>query len=234
VSESRPRNAAFTLLEVLAAVAVVGLVYWVLFAMAIDAVGAEGDAQRRLRASLLADRALGEVEGLLAGGISPQIGRTESDEDPYRIEVEIAPYGLAQVAARIVEQRKAEKRGGSRVPEPALLVAPSQGPAPLLSIAVRVSWQEGSREAEVRRTSFGFDPVAAAPILAAAASAREGRSGGEDGETPAGADAQRRRKDDAGDRGARGAGGGGGRSGRRQRPPGEPFQPLGTGTGGDS
>lgn len=233
MSEHRPGHAAFTLLEVLAAVAVVGLVYWVLFAMAIDAVGAEGDAQRRLRASLLADRALGEVEGLLAGGIAPQIGRTESEEDPYRIEVEVAPFGLEEVAARIAEQRKAEKRG-SRVAEPALLVAPSRGPAPLLSIAVRVSWQEGSREADVRRTSFAFDPVAAAPILAAAASALEGKSGGEDGETPVDADAQRRRKDDAGDRGARGADGERGRSGRRQRAPGEPFQPLGTGTGDDS
>jgi prepilin-type N-terminal cleavage/methylation domain-containing protein len=233
VSERRPGNAAFTLLEVLAAVAVVGLVYWVLFAMAIDAVGAEGDAQRRLRASLLADRALGEVEGMLAGGIAPQIGRTESEEDPYRIEVEVAPYALEEVAARIVERRKDEKRGG-RVAEPALLVAPSRGPAPLLSIAVRVSWQEGSREAEVRRTTFAFDPVAAAPILAVAASAQEGESGGEDGETPAGAERQSKRTESRRDGATQRATDQRGQSGRRQRTPGGSFRPPGRGTGDDS
>jgi hypothetical protein len=192
------------LLEVLAAVAVVAVVFTMLLTLQIDAMGAEGDAWRRMRASLLADRVLGEVEGLLASGAPPTMGRTESDEEPYHIEVEIAPFGLDELVARIVALRK-EQRGAPRVSEPALLVAPARGPAPLLQVAVRVSWQEGSREAQVGRTTFAFDPVAAAPILAAL-------SGGE-GETPAD-DAQQETPDGSQDAG----------SGRRRRTRGEPFR----------
>jgi hypothetical protein len=197
------------LLEVLAAVAVVALVFTMLLTLQIDAMGAEGDAWRRMRASLLADRVLGEVEGQLAAGAPPSMGRTESDEEPYHIEVEIAPFGLDELAARIVALRK-EQRGAPRVSEPALLLAPPRGPAPLLQIAVRVSWQEGSREADVSRTTFAFDAVAAAPILAALAGAGdqgEEAAEGEEQPTPDGASGE--------------AG-----SGRRRRTRGEPFREL--------
>jgi prepilin-type N-terminal cleavage/methylation domain-containing protein len=201
-------KAAFTLLEVLAAVAVVALVFTTLITLQIEAMGGEGEAWRRMRASLLADRVLGEIEGQLAAGVAPSVGRTESDEDPYRVEVEVAPYGLDELVARIVALRK-EQRGRPEIAEPALLRAPQRGLAPLLSVAVRVSWEEGAREAEVRRTTFAFDPVAAAPILAAVAGSQPEAAPAEDGEPQPGRTP------------------GTGRSGLKpRRTPGEPFRAV--------
>ncbi len=59
VSRSTP---AFTLLEVLAAVAILGIVYVVLADVAMQGLFAEGRAKRRLEASLKADLHLSELE----------------------------------------------------------------------------------------------------------------------------------------------------------------------------
>ena len=71
------RQHAFTLLEVLAAVAILALVYTVLARVGIQGFRAEGGADRRLRASLLADDTVAEIEGQIEMGSTPTIGEKE-------------------------------------------------------------------------------------------------------------------------------------------------------------
>ena len=169
----RKRSAGFTLLEVLAAVAVLGLVYSVLATAAIQGLRAEGDAGRRLRASLLADQRITDIEAQVALGQTPAIGETESEEDEFVVRTVVEPLDLD------VGDTKASKRAKDRL-ERVVGARPKAGPSetgtllhpagaskqPLLRrIDLRVTWAEGDAEQSVRRTSFGLDMVAAAPMI---------------------------------------------------------------------
>ena len=76
-------RAAFTLLEVLAAAAVVGAAFTVLAQINIQGLRAEGTAMRRLEASLLADRVLSDMEAQLMMGVAPQVGRDEREMEGF-------------------------------------------------------------------------------------------------------------------------------------------------------
>jgi prepilin-type N-terminal cleavage/methylation domain-containing protein len=188
----RKRSAGFTLLEVLAAVAVLGLVYSVLATAAIQGLRAEGDAGRRLRASLLADQRITDIEAQVALGQTPAIGETESEEDEFVVRTVVEPLDLD------VGDTKASKRAKDRLeravgarPKAAkdetgkgeagtLLHPAGASKQPLLRrIDLRVTWAEGEAEQSVRRTSFGLDMVAAAPLieqLVAAAEAEKAKT----------------------------------------------------------
>ena len=58
-----PARGGFTLIEVLAAVALLGILYAVLARVAIEGLRAEGDSERRLEASLLADERVNDLVG---------------------------------------------------------------------------------------------------------------------------------------------------------------------------
>jgi prepilin-type N-terminal cleavage/methylation domain-containing protein len=155
----------FTLLEVMAAVAVLGLVYVVVARGAMQGLQTEGDASRRLRASLLADRVLNDLELNLAGGSAPALGETETSEEEFTVVVEVSPFDLAT----LLETTNGEPAAPAASTTPLeLLKPPVRGGIPtLLMIAVRVAWMEGISEQEVTRTSFAFDLEAAAPLLEA-------------------------------------------------------------------
>ena len=156
-------SAGFTLLEVMAAVVVLGLVYIALARGAMQGLQTEGDASRRLRASLLADRVLNDLELSLAGGSAPALGEQETTEEEFTVLVEVSPFDVGSLL-----QGAAGQEGGLASPtsELQLLQPPARGAAPtLLSIAIRVAWTEGISEQEVTRTSFAFDLEAAAPLL---------------------------------------------------------------------
>jgi prepilin-type N-terminal cleavage/methylation domain-containing protein len=159
----RTRRAGFTLLEVMAAVAVVGIVYIVVAGSAMQGLRTEGDASRRLRASLLADRVLSELELQMARGSALPPGETETTEEEFTIVVEVSPFDIASV---LPEQTKKE-RDPARSATSFQVLSPGVhgGVAALLSIAVRVAWIEGTSEQEVTRQSFAFDLGAAAPLL---------------------------------------------------------------------
>ena len=173
-------RAGFTLLEVLAAVAVLGLVYSVLATAGIQGLRLEGDAGRRLRASLLADQKIVEVEAQVATGQAPEIGRTESEEGDYLVTVEVAPLDLAigdTKASKRARERLERAVGGKARDEkgPGSFLEPAGGNAPpmLRRVDVRVAWQEGEGEQAVARTTYALDAVAAAPLLEALAAAAE-------------------------------------------------------------
>jgi prepilin-type N-terminal cleavage/methylation domain-containing protein len=177
-------HGAFTLLEVLAAVAVLGLVYSILATSAIQGLRAEGDAGRRLRASLLADQRISDIEAQIAAGQLPAIGETESEADEFVVRIEVKPLDL-QIA-----ETKASKRAKERLDR--AVAAKPKGPSDggsflaasgaskqsmLRRVDLSVSWADGDSEQSVRRTSFGLDAKAALPLIAKLVAAAETEKG---------------------------------------------------------
>jgi prepilin-type N-terminal cleavage/methylation domain-containing protein len=153
---SRERSGAFTLLEVLAAVALLGVLYTTLASVAIQGVRSEGASRRELDASLLADRTLVSIEAELDAGEPPTLGVTEMEEEPYRVRVEAAAFDLEAALAAA-----APPEGASAVvlPPPAPTAPEGEAP-PLIQIDVVVSWDEDGEERSIERTTFAFDPAA--------------------------------------------------------------------------
>ena len=171
-------RAGFTLLEVLVAVGVLGLLYTVLAGIAMQGLRAEGESGRELRASLLADRALAELE---TGGDFRVAPPRESEEEEFVLTVEVAPFELELPAS-------SRRERGEHAPETTgSLIHRGRGSlaSPLRRIDVVVKWNEGIFEREVRRTSFALDAEAAAPILESLAASQEAReqAGDQEGDT---------------------------------------------------
>jgi prepilin-type N-terminal cleavage/methylation domain-containing protein len=178
-----PRR-GFTLLEVMAAVAVLALVYTALAGAAMQGLSQEGEARRRLHASLLADQLLAGIEAQLAGGAAPAAGPTEGDEGDFTWTIDVQGYDLGSFAA-VVSEAAAKERGeparraDQQAPGPAdaLLTAAPGRPPPLLLIGVHVRWTEGFQELEVTRTTFASDPAAVAETLGAGKDGEDGGAG---------------------------------------------------------
>jgi len=163
-----------TLLEVLGAVALLGILYTVLAGNAIGGLRSEGESRRRLEASLLADERMAEIELALGSGVLPPTGSTSEEREGFTVETEVRafepppprPDPLASVreprslAARRAEARQAEA--------PSLFEAPSSPTAPsaLRTIDVVVRWEEGIDAREVRRTTYALDAEAISEIFA--------------------------------------------------------------------
>ncbi len=155
---SRPRSRGFTLLEVLAAVALLAILYTTLAGVAIQGLRAEGEAQRLLEASLLADEQLAEIETVIASGGAPPVGRSESEHDLFLVSVNVAPVDLALLLPG--DAAAAEGEGQS-------LLSGADG-SPVSLIEVVVSWREGVGERSTTRTTYAFDPLVVADLLGAA------------------------------------------------------------------
>jgi prepilin-type N-terminal cleavage/methylation domain-containing protein len=184
-----PRNeSGFTLLEVMAAVALLGLVYTVLGNAGIQGLQHEGEAERRITASLLADQVLEEIEAGLAAGVAPRPGEEQREAGDYAVTVRVEPFDLVLPEVEPPEGReggRARRPGQSRreqaAPASSLLVGQGGRASPLRRIEVEVRWVEGWGERSVARTTFALDPEEAAPALAAldaAAPAAGGQPGG--------------------------------------------------------
>lgn len=176
--------AGFTLLEVLVAVAILGILYAVVADAGMRGLMAEGEAGRRLRASLLADQLLDEVEQKLAFGEAPAVGREEGSVGPFRTTVEVSPLSLALPPPP--EQADSGGAGGTE-PAPAVSVlgaTDESGRPALLRVAVEVAWPEGVVERRVERIRYAFDPRVIADELASVDFGAEETEGSQDG-TPA-------------------------------------------------
>jgi prepilin-type N-terminal cleavage/methylation domain-containing protein len=147
------RSRGFTLLEVMAAVAILGIVFSVLAETAIQGLRAEGRSVRRLEASLLADQRLIDLEIELDAGAPPPEGRQESEEDDFTVVVEVRPFQLPPPP-------NPEAAVHLAVDEPI-----SEGLQSLREILITVSWLEGQSEMSVSRTTYGYDAAAFAAAL---------------------------------------------------------------------
>ena len=159
----RPARSGFTLLEVLVAVALLGVVVSVLARSAIEGMAYEGDAGRRTRASLLADRALFQVEASLELGPPKALHEESQEGEEFRVTldvqpIELGPGGLDALLGAPEEKQGTGKRGG------AAAKAPSVGLS-LYRVLVNVSWFEGLHAQSVTRSSFAYDASAAAQAL---------------------------------------------------------------------
>ncbi len=155
------RSRGFTLLEVMAAVAILGIVFSVLAEAAIQSLRSEGRSVRRLEASLLADQRLSDLEIELDAGTPLPDGRQESEQEEFSVVVEVRPFQLPQPPTP-----------GNAV-DPASDEPISEGLKSLREILITVSWLEGESEMSVSRTSYGYDAAAFAAGLPVAGEARD-------------------------------------------------------------
>lgn len=212
---ARRRVRGFTLLEVLAAVAILAIAYTTLGSGGLQGLQQEGEARRRLQASLLADGAIAEIESAIAAGTTPPVGEEETERDGYRLLVSVAPFTLVvpepQTAGGGKRLGNAQSRlGGDRSAERFApgesLLGPSGagrgGESALRRITVRVVWDEGFGERSATRTTFALDAEAAAATIqglaqaaanAAATAQPNNPLGGADRANPGGSPLQRGR-----------------------------------------
>ena len=152
-----------TLLEVLGAVVILGLVGVSVITSSMDSSLDAAHARDLLTASLLADDALAELETRAAAGGIP-LGTQETERDGFRIAVTTA---AADVGALL-----AARQAGDRELGPATLFQePRSGRPALLELRVDVSL---SGEVVTQRTSFAFDPTASSELQALAPEEDEG------------------------------------------------------------
>lgn len=147
----RRSERAFTLLEVMAAVAVVAIVFTTLARVASQGLHSQGTSRRRFEASLLADRALADIEAGMQDGVMPELGQSESEEGIFEVAVEVLPFDLAAAIPAELDSTT-----GSDAPSPPK-AEPDAESTPIRMIEVTVRWEEGFDEFEVVRTTFGLD-----------------------------------------------------------------------------
>lgn len=166
ISSDRHSNAApesgFTLLEVLGAVAILGISYLVLASTSIGAIQGIGREQRRIGASLLADQTVAELEIAV---------RTEQPLDPRQEEWESGPFtvrlevldmslqyegtGEPQDAVDLLEFLGNEANGEFAEHRTKNLLL-----GYLREVHVAVRWKDGPNEFQVTRTAFLYDHLA--------------------------------------------------------------------------
>jgi Tfp pilus assembly protein PilV len=164
-----------TLLEVLGAVALLGILYTVLAGSAIEGLRSEGESRRRFEAALLADERMAAIELALASDAAPEQGSSSEEQDGFTVRTEVTAFEPPP-AAKDAEARSGKPRSlaarraeASRVEAPSLFEKPASPtePAALRSIEVVVLWEEGNEEREVRRTTYALDATAIEELFAA-------------------------------------------------------------------
>jgi prepilin-type N-terminal cleavage/methylation domain-containing protein len=141
-----------TLIEVLAAVALLGLVYTALASRATQGVMSENDSLRRFHASLLADQALAAIETTAAMQETPELGNREeeSEDGIYRVRVEVSSWDVP-----LPPEPK-----GSPDPKPKpdnILGGSGPDAGAVLQVSVRVTWDDLFGERSVERMTFVLD-----------------------------------------------------------------------------
>jgi prepilin-type N-terminal cleavage/methylation domain-containing protein len=158
-------HAGFTLLEVLAAVLIFAVSFTALAGHSMSWVRSQGVSDRRLRATLIADLEMIDLESRLALGQAPPIDEEEKDGEEFRVTVTVEPWippfelGATDAADRATAGRAADDA-------PSLLSPRPENPDGFLRrLQVRVEWDEGIDVHSVSRTTFALDSAAANAVL---------------------------------------------------------------------
>src|SRR5262249_43122428 len=133
-SRAASRRTGFTLIEVMGAVLILGLLFTWLASVAMVGLRSEGVDHRRADAELVADLELSTIEASISAGNMPKDGRSQRDEEPFRVLVEVVPTDLfsmlpAPVSKDIVQKLDPrapsllhDERGQSRMRRVSVLV----------------------------------------------------------------------------------------------------------------
>jgi len=170
------RRAGFTLLEVLAAIAILAIAYSQLGASGIQGLQHEGESQRRIAASLLADSVLTEIESAVEGGTAPPVGEDQREQDGFRIRIAVDRYTLtvpdedAKDGGHRIAKAKSRLGGDQNsaaqpTAGPSLLGGERGAEPPLRRIVVTVAWDEGFGERTATRVTYALDAEAASGTL---------------------------------------------------------------------
>lgn len=169
---SRRAERGFTLIEVLAAVLIFGLVFTMLARVALVGLRSEGLDRRKAEAALIADRELALLETLIA--IEPlEVGVTEKESDPYSVTIEVQPEDVMAMLPAVL--RDEIRRDDDSELE--TMLVDERGESRVQRLRVVVEWDEAGEPARVERTTFALDTTDLAALFPAEADA-----GGEAGE----------------------------------------------------
>lgn len=182
---TRRAERAFTLLEVMAAVAILGIVYAYLARATSQGILTAGESRWRLEASLVADQVLSDLERNMATDGTLPLGETEFEVDGFAVKQTISPLELPPELLAEDEPDQASRSRSSPGASPAsLLAGDGSTPGILRQIRVRVGWFDGVQEQSLVRYSFGYDASAALPLLGLAPEAAAAAGAAAGGQTP--------------------------------------------------
>lgn len=151
----------FTLIEVMGAVMVLGLVFTWLASVAMIGLRSEGTDRRRADADLLADLELSTIEASITAGLMPEDGRNERDEEPFRVLVEVAPIDVLSLLPAPLA-RDIAANSDPRAPS---LLHDERGESRVRRVSVVVEWDEAGEPAQVERTTFAYDKTELAQLF---------------------------------------------------------------------
>ncbi len=160
------RSNAFTLIEVMAAVFILGLFVASISAILTQAQRQEGDARRRARAAAYADRLLAEVDESVLRGAALTPGSRETREEDLSATTTIAAFDPAALLPPGAEPEPGASGRAEPTPSGWLAGPNAKTAPPILEVAIRVSWDGAPVDAEtqqpyaVRRRSFALNPAA--------------------------------------------------------------------------
>lgn len=152
-----PAERGLTLLEVLAAVALLGILYTALAATTSQGIWNEFEARQRLEASLVADEVLSLIELDMRSGVPLERRVVEDQIGDFVVVTELFDWAPP----------------GGEPPAPGVPSvfgdATTQEGSVLVQVTVRVIWSDGADDHELRRVGFGFDRQLAATLVGGAA-----------------------------------------------------------------
>jgi prepilin-type N-terminal cleavage/methylation domain-containing protein len=148
-----PTRRGFTLVEVMAAVLVLGLLYTVLAGAAMRGLRSEGMDRRRANAEMIADREIMTIETELATGLPLEDGLLEREEEPYKVSSNVEPF---DVLSLLPAPLHAEIVRGTDPKAPSVL-HDERGQSRIRRISVVVEWDEAGEPDAVERTTFAYD-----------------------------------------------------------------------------
>ena len=176
---TRASQSGFTLLEVMAAVGIMALVFTVLASHAMQGLASHGQSRRTLAAADIADEIMADLEIGMNEQVLPPEGVEESERDEYRVVVAVQPFSEIEVPPGTPPPRGPDGRLQQYDELDLLIVHESRGFATALrTIEVSVSWEESGEERSIVRTTYGLDMTALQALVAAS-----GVGAGDSGET---------------------------------------------------
>ena len=173
-------GAGFTLIEVMGAVLVLGLLFTWLASVAMIGLRSEGTDRRRADAELVADLELSTIEASVTAGQMPKDGRTERDEEPFRVLVEVAPADVLGLLPASLAKDIAKTRD----PRAPSVLHDERGESRVRRVSVVVEWDEAGEPAQVERTTFAYDKSALAGYFPTEQAAGGATGEGQPGDMP--------------------------------------------------